>query len=166
MQEEGVDIPAHARQRRRFQGDVLACASSVWGEGRYREVNLWGHEKAMKPKCKKRDRAEETIQELERRVAKRTVVKTSTIKNAGMGLFMEEGADKGHVVGIYSGEALNMQGHPDHVLLKLDFTNAFNTVWRSAILKACQENEKWRHLYRFFWATLSPIALIMGIRVR
>ena len=73
---------------------------------------------------------------------------------------------KAGIAKLIFGATQHMQGHPDHVLLKLDFTNAFNTVWRSAILKACRENEKWRHLYRFFWATLSPMALTMGIRVR
>ena len=57
----------------------------------------------------------------------------------------------------------HMMAHPNHVLLKLDFTNAFNTVWRAAILRACYENPEWRHLYRFYWATLSPMAVIVGI---
>ena len=57
----------------------------------------------------------------------------------------------------------HMHAHPDHVLLKLDFTNAYNTVWRAAILRACYENHEWRHLYRFYWATLSPTSLIVGI---
>jgi hypothetical protein len=57
----------------------------------------------------------------------------------------------------------HMRAHPHHTLLKLDFTNAFNTVWRSAILRACYNKPEWRHLYRFFFANLSPRALILGI---
>ena len=49
------------------------------------------------------------------------------------------------------------------VLLKLDFTNAFNTVWRVAILKERYDNPDWCHLYRFFWANLSPRARILAI---
>ena len=70
---------------------------------------------------------------------------------------------KAGVAKLAFGVTEHMDAHPNHVLLKLDFTNAFNTVWRKAILKACYENEKWRHLYRCLWATLSPMALIKGI---
>ena len=57
----------------------------------------------------------------------------------------------------------HMKAHPDHTLLKLDFTNAFNSVWRSAILSECLGNEAWRHLYRFFWCNLSPRSRILAI---
>ena len=57
----------------------------------------------------------------------------------------------------------HMLHNKTHVLLKLDFTNAFNSVWRKAVLKACLENPEWRHLYRFFWCTLSPKSIIFGI---
>ena len=58
----------------------------------------------------------------------------------------------------------HMRAHPDHTLLKLDFSNAFNSVWRRTILKECWDNPKLRHLYRFFFANLSPRALILGLR--
>ena len=57
----------------------------------------------------------------------------------------------------------HMRAHPGHTLLKLDFTNAFNSVWRGSILKECYDNKEWRHLYRFFWANLSPRSRIMAI---
>ena len=57
----------------------------------------------------------------------------------------------------------HMHNNKGHALLKLDFTNAFNTVWRRSVLKACYENPAWRHLYRFFWCTLAPKSLIVGI---
>ena len=50
--------------------------------------------------------------------------------------------------------AEHMHAHPTHVLLKLDFTNAFNTVWCAATLRACLDKPEWRHLYRFLWTTL------------
>ena len=57
----------------------------------------------------------------------------------------------------------HMRAHKRHVLIKLDITNAFNSVWRKAVLKACYDNPRWRHLYRFFWCTLSPKTKIFGI---
>ena len=57
----------------------------------------------------------------------------------------------------------HLRANPSHVLLKLDFTNAFNSVWRMSILKECYDNEDWRHLYRFFWSNLSPRSRIMAI---
>ena len=61
------------------------------------------------------------------------------------------------------GTVEHMRNNRTHVLLKLDFSNAFNTVWRSAVLKACYENPEWRHLYRFLCCTLSPKSTIVGI---
>ena len=53
----------------------------------------------------------------------------------------------------------HMRAHPGgQALLNLDFTNAFGTVWRSAVLQAVYNKPEWRHLYRFLWATLSPKA--------
>ena len=57
----------------------------------------------------------------------------------------------------------HLRAHPQHTLLKLDFTNAFNSVWRTSILNECYDNPEWRHLYRFFWANLSPRARILSI---
>ena len=57
----------------------------------------------------------------------------------------------------------HMQAHPDHLLLKLDFSNAFNTMSRAAVLDACYRNPRWRKFYRFFWAVLSPESHIRGI---
>ena len=57
----------------------------------------------------------------------------------------------------------HMRAHPNQALLKLDFTNAFGTVWRAAVLRACYNKPEWRHLYRFLWATLSPKAYIKGL---
>ena len=61
------------------------------------------------------------------------------------------------------GTTEHMRNNMTHVLLKLDFSNAFNTVWRSAVLKACYDNPSWRHLYRFLWCTLSPKSDTVGI---
>ena len=36
----------------------------------------------------------------------------------------------------------HMNNNQKHVLMKLDFTNTFNTVWRDAVLKSCYENPK------------------------
>ena len=70
---------------------------------------------------------------------------------------------KAGVQKLYMASQEHMRAHPSHVLLKLDFTNAYNTVWRAAVLKACYDEPKWRHLYRFFFATLSPKSIIKGI---
>ena len=72
-------------------------------------------------------------------------------------------AVKAGVPKLIFGTTEHMTHNKNHVLLKLDFTNAFNTVWRSAVLKACLERPEWRHLYRFFWCTLSPKSRIVGI---
>ena len=60
------------------------------------------------------------------------------------------------VMKLIFGTTEHMRNNRTHVLLKFDFSNAFNTVWRSAVLKACYDNPSWRHLYRFLWCTLSP----------
>ena len=35
----------------------------------------------------------------------------------------------------------HLRSNPSHVLLKKDFTNEFNSVWRMSILKECYDNE-------------------------
>ena len=56
-----------------------------------------------------------------------------------------------------------MHAHKRHVLIKLDITNAFDSVWRKAVLKACYNNPRLRHLCRLFWCALSTKAKIVGI---
>ena len=67
------------------------------------------------------------------------------------------------VMKLIFGTTEHMRNNRTHVLLKLDFSNAFNTVWRSAVLKACYDNPSWRHLYQFLWCTHSPKSDIVGI---
>ena len=67
------------------------------------------------------------------------------------------------VIKLVFGTTEHMRHNKQHVLLKLDFSNAFNTVWRKAVLQACRDKQEWRHLYRFFWCTLSPKSMICGI---
>ena len=49
---------------------------------------------------------------------------------------------KAGVVNLIFAVSEHMRAHPSHTLLKLDFTNAFNSVWRSAILSECYNNPK------------------------
>ena len=70
---------------------------------------------------------------------------------------------KAGVAKLFFATTEHMRAHPDHTLLKLDFTNAFNSVWRMSILKECYDNPDWRHLYRFFWINLSPKSRILAI---
>lgn len=56
-----------------------------------------------------------------------------------------------------------MEVKPDHVLLKLDLKNGFNTMSRAAVLETYLREPKWRKFYRFFWITLSPASHIEDI---
>jgi hypothetical protein len=64
------------------------------------------------------------------------------------------------------GVTTHMQLHQGHCLLKLDFSNAFNSVWRARVLQSIMRKKEWRHLYKYFWATLSPAAVIAGLTSR
>ena len=57
----------------------------------------------------------------------------------------------------------HMTAFPLHILLKLDFKNAFNTMSRAAIITACLNEPRWRKFVKFLWVTLSPASHIEGI---
>ena len=57
----------------------------------------------------------------------------------------------------------HMEANPSHILLKLDFTNAFNTMSRAAIIQACLNEPRWRKFVKFIWVTLSPASHVQGI---
>jgi len=63
------------------------------------------------------------------------------------------------------GVRLHMQEHPDHDLVKLDFSNAFNEFKRSKATEAFIANpfESIRNLALPWWLLMSPAALIDGI---
>ena len=52
-----------------------------------------------------------------------------------------------------------MEANPDHVILKLDFKNAFNSMSRAAILEVCLREPKRRKFYRFLWITLTVTSI-------
>lgn len=89
-------------------------------------------------------------------------VNADVFKNTFWPVQVAVGVKAGVPIQIYA-VSEHMRNNKDHALMKLDFTNAFNTVWRRAVLKSCYDNPDMRHLYRFFWCTLSPKSIIVGI---
>ena len=64
----------------------------------------------------------------------------ATFWPAQVAIAVESGVPK-----LIFGVTEHMRNNESHVLIKLDFTNAFNTVWRSAVLQACLNKQEWRH---------------------
>jgi hypothetical protein len=64
---------------------------------------------------------------------------------------------------LFFGVSTHLDLNPEHCVLKLDFSNAFNSVWRARVLEAIAETPEWQHLYAYFWATLSPACVVNGI---
>jgi hypothetical protein len=66
--------------------------------------------------------------------------------------------------------ALVIQQHmavePQHVIIKFDFKNAYNTISRAETLRQLEASEELMDLAPLFWATHSPSSEIEGIRTR
>ena len=61
---------------------------------------------------------------------------------------------------------LHLEWKPEHVIIKMDFKNAFNEASRAESLRCIEKSPSMRSLAPIFWAMHRPKAVIMGIQAR
>ena len=61
---------------------------------------------------------------------------------------------------------LHLQWQPEHVIIKMDFKNAFNEASRTETLRCIMRSPSMRSLGPIFWAMHKPKAVVMGIQAR
>ena len=56
---------------------------------------------------------------------------------------------------------LHIDRNPDHILVKVDFRNAFNSIERAAIMRELASRLALAHLLRYFESEMRPVSKVL-----